>query len=733
MSTPNNEGEGSAQPVTALGDGYNSFRQSVMPSQIHVGNMNPVAAQISTNVYVCVTTEQILSALEISAGIGASTSWGSFQVRMNWVHSVQTTTSSITILVVASKINGGNSLATAMGPDPAPTDALDLYTRGGDSYVSSISTGGQYMAAYNFAAYNESTYDSVVAQADTEFSVWGGSFDADFEAKIDDIRQKTNVTYSFKQLGVGFSSALPTQDTFVKWVTDFGNLAMDSPTVLEFSTQSYSTLKDCPKGFGTIDDYRQQWDGDNDIDPKAGLSSVVVQVQSNIQIIEGTKQLYGFYGCLSVDHRLTTADAGLHTILSYILDWRKTVSKAPTTPGVPLPVYQPTDLEYPVAQWGLDISPPGPWVYTSWSDIPLDLIPKLVRPASITVKSGDSVDNINTRYFIQLGDQHDYSVGHGGGGGDKTESMDLGPGDTFLSGFSGWWWGDDYVKSIKVATVSNPGGKIMGRGETGIWRGYTREANTCCVGFAGVSDDYLRSLAVQYVKFLPCSWRDPSSVYTGPRRPRLGHPVRETVDVIRFVKDFLVARWPMVQQIYQQKGGWEGWLQVELANKWLNDYGYTWDPERERHVYANLPAAAADLTLTRRTSVSHVIELKTGGEYRDDTNRNSLFNGIAVDIQKIATGGVVAELGPTVLFTIGVCVRQDIATTNGENYVWAAAYPRPLMGRVPMTEAPGPYGTWKFELYMWVAKYQNYTEDGKLLDHFVPMPTSGVDYFAEKS
>ncbi|XP_014559311.1 hypothetical protein COCVIDRAFT_13750 [Bipolaris victoriae FI3] len=711
MSADNNKGEGIAQPVTTLGDGYNSFRQSAMPSQIHVGNMNPVSASISTNVYVCLTMEQTLSALDMSAGIGASISWGSFQARRNWAHSMQTTTSSVTILVVASKITGGNSLATAIGPDPAPTDALDLYTRGGDSYISSISMGGQSMAAYNFVAYNESTYNSVVAQADSDFSVWGGSFDADFAVKIDNIRQRTNTTYSFRQSGVGFSTALPTHDTFVKWVLGFGNLELDSPTILEFSTQSYSTLKRCPTDFGTINDYRQQWDGDNDIDPAKGLSSIVVQAQSIIQIIRDTRQLYDFYGCLPVDPRLTTTNVSLQKILAQLLDWRTKVSKAPTTPGVPLLVYQSTDLEYPVAQWGLAVS----------------------SPVSITVRSGDSIDNIDTWYFMQLGDQHDYSVAHGGGGGDKNESMDLGPGDTFLSGFSEWWWGDDSLKSIKIATVSNPGGKIMGRGDTSIWRGYTRRANTCCVGFAGASDDYLRSLAIQYVKFLPCSWRNPSSVYIGSNRPRLGHPVRETVDIKRFVKDFLVARWPIDQQIYQQKGGWEGWLQVELANKWLNDYGYTWKPERERHVYANLPSAAADLTPTKASSISHVIELKTGGEYRDDANGNNLFSSIADDIRKIATGGVIADLGRTVLFTIGVCVRQDIATKYGANYAWATAYPRPQMARVPMTETPGPDGTWNFELYMWIAKYQNYTEDGKLFDHFVPIPISDSDGFAEKS
>jgi hypothetical protein len=143
-----------------------------MPSQIENGNITPLPVSSQANIYVCTSTEQIFHAVDVNAGIGASTSWGSFQARVDFVQSIQSTTSSVTILVVAEKIeSGGNFATTSFSTTPA--SAIDLYRRGGDSYVSSISLGGMYMVAFTFESYDEASYDSVVAQADTEFSTWG--------------------------------------------------------------------------------------------------------------------------------------------------------------------------------------------------------------------------------------------------------------------------------------------------------------------------------------------------------------------------------------------------------------------------------------------------------------------------------------------------------------------------------------------------------------------------------
>jgi hypothetical protein len=418
---------GKSQPVGAVGSGYNTFYQSAMPSQVQASNIDPVTGSISTNVYVCTTTQQMLQSIDISAGMGANTMWGNFQARVDFVHSVQTTTSSVTVFVAASKISGGQNLRVAQFSE-TPTSALNLFRQGGDSYVSSISTGGQFMAAYSFASYDEITYDSLVATADAEFSVAGREFDAHFAAKLEAISQKTGVTYNFKQFGIGFSSAWPGPDQLVDFVLNWHKLDMDQPAILEFSTQSYTVLEDCPSGFNTIDGYRLQWDDDTAIDPGTILSNVVVLAQSNQRTIRATREMFDFYGCPDVEPRLAPANAKLVEILHNISTWRTTVQADPTKLDIKVPTWNEEDLKYPVSQWTIITATGGPILSgPAFSDISLDMVPKLIRPLTVSARGGDSIDSITTTYLLQNSDVHEYNPPrHGGTGG---EILELSPSD----------------------------------------------------------------------------------------------------------------------------------------------------------------------------------------------------------------------------------------------------------------------------------------------------------------
>lgn len=120
-----------------------------MPGQLQLNNLEPVSAEQNMSVYVCTSTAELYQNLGITAAMAAGTAFGTFKTKLEFVNEIQSTSTSVTILVLYTRITGGDSLQ-AVEFIQAPTDALSLYRQGGDSYVSSVSTGGYYVAALNF-------------------------------------------------------------------------------------------------------------------------------------------------------------------------------------------------------------------------------------------------------------------------------------------------------------------------------------------------------------------------------------------------------------------------------------------------------------------------------------------------------------------------------------------------------------------------------------------------------
>lgn len=140
----------------------------------------------------------------------------------------------------------------------APTDALGLYKVGGDSFVSSITLGSQYFCAYTFTAESEESYEALQANAQANFSGFATEFSASFEASISSLIKTSNVTWSFQQSACGWAGKFPdpsNQQQFVDFVLGFPAQQFPHPDILDFSTQSFTAIPNCPKGFDQIMDY----------------------------------------------------------------------------------------------------------------------------------------------------------------------------------------------------------------------------------------------------------------------------------------------------------------------------------------------------------------------------------------------------------------------------------------------------------------------------------------------
>ncbi|KAF5721152.1 hypothetical protein FGLOB1_360 [Fusarium globosum] len=105
-------------------------------------------------------------------------------------------------------------------------------------------------------------------------------------------------------------------------------------------------------------------------------------------------------------------------------------------------------------------------------------------------------------------------------------------------------------------------------------------------------------------------------------------PYANAEPLIQKIADWAAAK--PLQRIYTQKGGWEGYAQVELAMYLQDQLGG--DPTREVQVYKD--GELADILYTPLNEPGYFIELKCQSLLQDSDNLDSFANRILSDMIK---------------------------------------------------------------------------------------------------
>jgi hypothetical protein len=657
-----------ATPITAVGSGYNTFFASAMPSVLNVKS-DPGETSVESSVYLCTIIQDVYRALHIDASMTVSSPWGSFSDRLEFVKSLQMNTTSVTILVSARVVRSASTVSNPTFTAPF-TSALDLFEQGGDCYVSSLSEGGQFVAAYTFVAYDNTTYQQLTNAADASFSGTGTDFNASFEGNILDIQKNTGVTARFQQRGIGFSAVkLPTPDQFVDFVLNFGTIVLDGPAVMDFSTMSYTSVKGCPS-FAQIDNYRFRY-----VDPTGssqGYSDFASLALTNKDIVHAVATIYDNYGFVSIDPKLTTFPPNLQYIIDTIGNWREAVDADPTNPNIEMPVIDYTFFALPTAQYSLVL---GQLAGTNggdpFQDVSTEMIARGVRITSVTVHGDDDVDRIVTTYAQNDNDQPTFSYTHGGDGGYSTPTINLGPGEWITQAIGLW---GDYMNRLGIETTTQP--MIInpqnGYGSSSItWKPPTETSSF--VGWSGRAGRFVDALQPMFAQFFPPAWKMPPNLPTQvvmSYMPPLMIPntlmpadissrrMPNETDVRAIVERWASANWAVLKEIYMQKGGWERWAQVELARAFQRVFPQP-NVLREENVYT-VGGKLADITLTLRGEITQVIELKCESLWQDGYGAMRFYNGLLTDMMKITNYPLQREYKPARLWVIGFTIVNTV-------------------------------------------------------------------------
>ncbi|PVH74332.1 hypothetical protein DL98DRAFT_575677 [Cadophora sp. DSE1049] len=136
--------------------------------------------------------------------------------------------------------------------------------------------------------------------------------------------------------------------------------------------------------------------------------------------------------------------------------------------------------------------------------------------------------------------------------------------------------------------------------------------------------------------------------------------------VIKDIATFLYDRRDRIAEARAQKGGWEGWLQVELASSLLRTNGMRYDILREQLIYAGTERVDiwAQPAADQVGIPCHGIELKVESEFQTGANK-SLQDRLKTDIVKCDNGPKAAfKAGAgTHLYAVGITsLEADLAS-----------------------------------------------------------------------
>jgi hypothetical protein len=140
----------------------------------------------------------------------------------------------------------------------------------------------------------------------------------------------------------------------------------------------------------------------------------------------------------------------------------------------------------------------------------------------------------------------------------------------------------------------------------------------------------------------------------------------DVTDLLTWVQNWYTQQRFKILQIYQQKGGWEGWAQVELANGLSTLADCTC--QREIMVYAN-NQKRADLLLTSKISTDprQVMELKCESLFQDAQGNGAYVDKVIEDLDKITDHPVKQELRPARVIALGATFVDKVTEYAAEN------------------------------------------------------------------
>lgn len=139
-------------------------------------------------------------------------------------------------------------------------------------------------------------------------------------------------------------------------------------------------------------------------------------------------------------------------------------------------------------------------------------------------------------------------------------------------------------------------------------------------------------------------------------------PSTPTDPILVSIVDFVNTHHRKLWEIMEQKGGWEGWLQVELAFLITESSAHAYVAERELNVFKKAGQRVDIWATGAQGPVQSVgIELKCESHYQDNVGGARLNARLSEDVEKILAGVRQEYVGATGarVYAVGVTTNPN--------------------------------------------------------------------------
>uniref|UniRef100_A0A803PV63 Jacalin-type lectin domain-containing protein n=1 Tax=Cannabis sativa TaxID=3483 RepID=A0A803PV63_CANSA len=228
-----------------LFQGYSSATGSGQSSAV-VGESRTDGVQCHVTYTICDGEKSVTNLIDLNQSVNFDTliRLASVNEKLNFVKSLNIKEKDLLIVVHARKVEGKEvqTMATLASNISVPiaNNLKDFFLHYGDSYVSSITRGGEYIGVYSFHSEtkNETMKLELELKANGVFKF--GSLDADFKSKLEKTLDSVESQVSFKQMMLGLDDVpLPKREDMVEFARTFSSQKLNAPKVLAFETMGY--------------------------------------------------------------------------------------------------------------------------------------------------------------------------------------------------------------------------------------------------------------------------------------------------------------------------------------------------------------------------------------------------------------------------------------------------------------------------------------------------------------
>ena len=490
-----------ARPA-ALFQGYNSVDGHGGSTALQ-GNTKIVGGTSTVSYRVASDIETLSRALEIdqslSIGFGP---FGSVDQKLKFVSNLKITTNSISIVVYARHFVGAETmtdvaLKQGVKPPEGNAELNEFFQTYGDSYITSMTRGGEYYAVYTFYSQTREEQTQLEASMKAAGIYEGVKIDASLQVKLDNFVSSTKTRVTFDQNVSGLlNPKLPTASDLITYAIAFPSLNIDAPAIIALDSSGYESVGGIGTKFDPVSKNRRYFTGDG---VYGGLTSKLIQVQQLLNQISWLEDIYQFYNGFvdsKVDSVRKLAEADLQAIDDQLVAYNRDPTQSFTVPPL-----KSLDEGTPVLQYDIGTSGAhggdggGPF-----DDVDIaNYLQQQTRISALQLRSGGRIDRLITTYQSRHGT---VKLEHGGDGGGLGNVLTLLEGQfvTKVEGRSG-----ARVDNLKF-TITD-GRSVSGGGGGGGPFTFEPPAGAFIMGFSGRSGAELDRIEFVHAKLKPAIWR----------------------------------------------------------------------------------------------------------------------------------------------------------------------------------------------------------------------------------